>query len=571
MDQTNVGNPTGYYGGQYSLEDIQKVGEMDADAMMGLMSTSAMDTSTLMGGQTLDEIINQNNKEMQRRRSSYHHSQTFPQTRLPHDQDPRRTSMLEFGGSANNSELEGFQFDPSAVQQNAGLPQPPNIAQRRVDNPNTRQRNSSDDLALNTQFHIGHGYSPITSASTYPHSGLNHTDSIGSLDMSPSYLSNSMLMGMDFSAGGLSRENSADMGGMNIFNQAHFSPNMTASPLQQDIPTSLRGSIQDPGGGGIDNNSEALLNKGPQLQMTDPISSLSIDIGQQSISRQDAGRPSQLQAPSSYSESSKPQPPPPPPPPPPSQPAAANLDVSNVGEISISENDGMGTQSVTPQYKNAYSSTGFDMLGVLMRVAARPKPQINIGAVDMSCAFVVCDVTQHDIPIVYCSDVFERLTGYTKHEILGRNCRFLQAPDGKIQAGVKRKYVDDQSVWRIKSMITGRQEMQTSVINYRKGGQPFMNLLTMIPIRWDSDEFKYYVGFQVDLVEQPASITNKNPGESILLFIHPYFSWSHKIQTDRTRSITNEVFYHGTFCRSMSLNKTRSLAKLLAETRFPQF
>jgi len=145
-------------------------------------------------------------------------------------------------------------------------------------------------------------------------------------------------------------------------------------------------------------------------------------------------------------------------------------------------------------------------------VAARPKPQINIGAVDMSCAFVVCDVTQHDIPIVYCSDVFERLTAYTKHEILGRNCRFLQAPDGKIQAGVKRKYVDDQSVLRIKKMISQRQETQVSLINYRKGGQPFMNLLTMIPITWDSDEIKYYVGFQVDLVEQPTSITNKNSG-----------------------------------------------------------
>jgi hypothetical protein len=51
-----------------------------------------------------------------------------------------------------------------------------------------------------------------------------------------------------------------------------------------------------------------------------------------------------------------------------------------------------------------------------------------------------------------------------------------------------------------------------SLINYRKGGQPFMNLLTMIPIKWDTEEFRYYVGFQVDLVEQPNSVTNRNPG-----------------------------------------------------------
>jgi PAS domain S-box-containing protein len=146
-----------------------------------------------------------------------------------------------------------------------------------------------------------------------------------------------------------------------------------------------------------------------------------------------------------------------------------------------------------------------------MRVATRRKPEINIGPVDLSCAFVVCDIDKHDLPIVYCSDMFERLTGYTRYEILGRNCRFLQAPDGKVQSGVKRKYVDDQSVLYLKNQINKRAEAQLSLINYRKGGQPFMNLLTMIPIAWDTEELRFFVGFQVDLVEQPNSVSGKNP------------------------------------------------------------
>lgn len=161
-------------------------------------------------------------------------------------------------------------------------------------------------------------------------------------------------------------------------------------------------------------------------------------------------------------------------------------------------------------YNNAYSSTGFDILAVLSRVHSRSNQQINIGAVDLSCAFVVCNAQEHDSPIVYCSENFERLTGYTKHEILGRNCRFLQAPNGKVQAGLKRAYVDDDSVLYLKNMITTRSEAQVSLINYRKGGQPFMNLLSMIPVSYDTDDIKYYVGFQVDLVEQPGSVTNKN-------------------------------------------------------------
>jgi len=175
-----------------------------------------------------------------------------------------------------------------------------------------------------------------------------------------------------------------------------------------------------------------------------------------------------------------------------------------------------GKPHTISSYKNAYSSTGFDMLQVLMRIVTRPNPEINLGIVDLSCAFVVCDADQYDCPIVYCSENFERLTGYTKHMILGRNCRFLQAPDGSVESGIARKYTDDDSVSYLREMIRLEREAQISMINYRRGGQPFMNLLTTIPITWDSDRIKYYVGFQVDLVEQPNAVTSRNTGESLL-------------------------------------------------------
>ncbi|KAI5855294.1 tuber borchii white collar-1 [Tricharina praecox] len=175
-------------------------------------------------------------------------------------------------------------------------------------------------------------------------------------------------------------------------------------------------------------------------------------------------------------------------------------------------NSQMPAPSIFPE--NIYSSSGFDMMDILNRVANRPNPEINIGAVDMSCAFVVTDARKFDTPIVYCSATFERLTGYTKHEVLGRNCRFLQAPDGNIKAGDRRKYVDENAVYYLKNQIAARAEAQTSLINYRKGGQSFTNLLTMIPITYDdTDDVVYIVGFQVDLVDQPSAMLNRNRGE----------------------------------------------------------
>ncbi|CAG8526995.1 7673_t:CDS:10, partial [Ambispora gerdemannii] len=160
-------------------------------------------------------------------------------------------------------------------------------------------------------------------------------------------------------------------------------------------------------------------------------------------------------------------------------------------------------------FPGLYSSTGFDMLGVLARVAARPNPQINIGPVDMSCSFLVVDARKYDFPIVYASHTFEKLTGYNNSEIIGRNCRFLQAPDGHVALGSRRRYTDNNAVYHIKSHMVSGKECQASIINYRKGGQPFINLVTVIPITWDSEEIAYFVGFQVDLVEQPNAILEK--------------------------------------------------------------
>ncbi|KAI1809764.1 hypothetical protein GGS20DRAFT_595651 [Poronia punctata] len=185
----------------------------------------------------------------------------------------------------------------------------------------------------------------------------------------------------------------------------------------------------------------------------------------------------------------------------------------------ISQQQAMPTSTIVgprpPPDKTVYSQSGFDMLRALFLVATRKNPQVNLGAVDMSCAFVVCDVTMNDCPIIYVSDNFQNLTGYHRAEIVGKNCRFLQAPDGLVEAGTKREFVDNGAVYNLKVKIAECKEVQQSLINYRKGGKPFLNLLTMIPIPWgdDRDEIKYIIGFQIDLVECPDAIAaSHGPG-----------------------------------------------------------
>ncbi|GAA5995247.1 hypothetical protein JCM11641_003828, partial [Rhodosporidiobolus odoratus] len=163
-------------------------------------------------------------------------------------------------------------------------------------------------------------------------------------------------------------------------------------------------------------------------------------------------------------------------------------------------------------YSNIYSSSGFDLVGVLARVVNRKNPTIEIGAIDMSCSFVVVDAKRFDQPIVFCSETFSRLTGYSNEEIVGRNCRFLQAPgDQLVVQGEKRRYTDGNAAHHLRKHIIRNEETQVSLINYHKSGKPFINLVTCVPISWNggSSEPDLIVGFQVDLVDQPAAILDK--------------------------------------------------------------
>ncbi|KAI6106899.1 PAS domain-containing protein [Pisolithus croceorrhizus] len=163
-----------------------------------------------------------------------------------------------------------------------------------------------------------------------------------------------------------------------------------------------------------------------------------------------------------------------------------------------------------------YSTSGFDLLSILARVANRPYPIVNLGPVDLSCSFAIADVRRHDSPIVYASPSFYSLTGYSEQEVIGRNCRFLQSPTGHVARGEVRQSVLRDTVAYMRKALASGKECQASLVNYRKGGQPFINLVTVIPLRGgvhgrpnEADDIVYHVGFQVDLTEQPRRILDQ--------------------------------------------------------------
>jgi len=95
---------------------------------------------------------------------------------------------------------------------------------------------------------------------------------------------------------------------------------------------------------------------------------------------------------------------------------------------------------------------------------------------------VLCDLSLPDEPIVYANQAFIYMTGYTLDEIKGRNCRFLQGPDGNVSPKSKRPHVGKEIIRLMRKSLDKRVESQVVVKNFKKGGVPFNNILTMIPI-----------------------------------------------------------------------------------------
>nr|AML77596.1 putative LOV domain-containing protein [Dipsacus asper] len=123
---------------------------------------------------------------------------------------------------------------------------------------------------------------------------------------------------------------------------------------------------------------------------------------------------------------------------------------------------------------------------------------ISIGRIKQS--FVLTDPYLPDMPIVYANDGFLKLTGYTRDEVLGQNCRLLSGQD-----------TDPTTQYQIKESIRTEQACSVHILNYRKDGSSFWNFLHISPVRSSSGKIAYYVGVQLDVSNKDRNVETLRP------------------------------------------------------------
>lgn len=109
---------------------------------------------------------------------------------------------------------------------------------------------------------------------------------------------------------------------------------------------------------------------------------------------------------------------------------------------------------------------------------------------------VLSDARLPDNPLVFVNDEFCRMSGYSRDEVVGRNCRFLQGPDS-----------DRETVGLLRKAIQEERPVVVRLVNYSKDGRLFHNELHMSPVLGASGKADYFVGVQHDVTAQVEAET----------------------------------------------------------------
>jgi PAS domain S-box-containing protein len=119
---------------------------------------------------------------------------------------------------------------------------------------------------------------------------------------------------------------------------------------------------------------------------------------------------------------------------------------------------------------------------------ARENSQLAATINNLTGGVTITDPNLPDNPLIFVNPAFEQMTGYSRAEVIGRNCRFLQGPK-----------TDPKSLNEIRQAIAQRRSCTVTLMNYRKDGLPFWNELTISPVFDDQGQLINFIGLQIDV------------------------------------------------------------------------
>ncbi|QOL49506.1 sensor domain-containing protein [Massilia litorea] len=105
-----------------------------------------------------------------------------------------------------------------------------------------------------------------------------------------------------------------------------------------------------------------------------------------------------------------------------------------------------------------------------------------------SNGIVITGIDGGNCPIEYVNPAFERITGYSAIEVVGRDSRFMAAPG-----------MDNNERQQVREAIAARRPVNVVFRNMRKDGELFWNDLSITPVQGEHGETTHFIGVIMDV------------------------------------------------------------------------
>ena len=127
--------------------------------------------------------------------------------------------------------------------------------------------------------------------------------------------------------------------------------------------------------------------------------------------------------------------------------------------------------------------------GVEKQVRSEEQVYIRTKAMESTVdGIFIIDAQKPGFPVIYVNQSFQKMTGYTKREILGRNYFLFYGVDADLRI-----------VNEIKHTIRKGESFYGELLNFKKNGNKYWNSLRIAPVRDAHGAVTHYVGIQTDV------------------------------------------------------------------------
>ncbi|NDU92067.1 MAG: PAS domain S-box protein, partial [Ferrovum sp.] len=134
--------------------------------------------------------------------------------------------------------------------------------------------------------------------------------------------------------------------------------------------------------------------------------------------------------------------------------------------------------------------------------------RLQAGALNNSVnGIAIADATLPDFPLIYVNPAFEKITGYSSDDVIGRNCRFLQREDR-----------NQPDLVGIREALENHRAVKATLRNYRKDGSMYWSRFQIAPVQGQEGRTTHFVGIINDITQRKVSDDYLKLGS--LVFLH---------------------------------------------------